>query len=192
METHTQAKDLMNGSDFLTEVRPKPIKRCHHTFTLPSPFFFDQKKKHCFQEFATLITGVEAIPQVFACWTSLITLYNGYFSRLRCGVREKERRRGLKDKLGKAGYLIGLFDCINEVAAAIVAAASSSAAGMSDSVYRVETTPRLAQWRIEALSSFTLPQVRSVQDRPLELVRSLSLFLPVLKDSFNWFRRRYA
>lgn len=36
-----------------------------------------------------------------------------------------------------------------------MAAASPSAAGMSDSVYRVDTTPRLAQWRIESLSSFT-------------------------------------
>ncbi|PKU63988.1 BTB/POZ domain-containing protein At1g55760-like [Dendrobium catenatum] len=37
--------------------------------------------------------------------------------------------------------------------AAIAAAASSS--GMSESVFRVETTPRLAQWRIETLSNFS-------------------------------------
>ncbi|XP_020583923.1 BTB/POZ domain-containing protein At1g55760-like [Phalaenopsis equestris] len=36
--------------------------------------------------------------------------------------------------------------------AAVVATASS---GMSESAFRVETTPRLAQWRIETLSSFS-------------------------------------
>ena len=57
-------------------------------------------------------------------------------------------------KLGKAGELLGILDCFNDIKYAIAAAASSGE-GMSESAYRVETTPRLAQWRIETLSSCT-------------------------------------
>ncbi|RWW30748.1 hypothetical protein GW17_00004664 [Ensete ventricosum] len=56
-------------------------------------------------------------------------------------------------KLGKAGELLGIFDCINEVTAAIAAAASSWEGEMSERAYRVETAPRLAQWRIDNISS---------------------------------------
>lgn len=56
-------------------------------------------------------------------------------------------------KLGKAGELLGIFDCINEVTAAIAAAASSWEGEMSEQAYRVETAPRLAQWRIDNVSS---------------------------------------
>jgi len=57
-------------------------------------------------------------------------------------------------KLGKAGEILALLDCINDVTAAIAVAASFSVSGMSgDSAYRVETTTRLAQWRIDTLSS---------------------------------------
>ncbi|RRT42169.1 hypothetical protein B296_00039327, partial [Ensete ventricosum] len=56
-------------------------------------------------------------------------------------------------KLGKAGELLGIFDCINEVTAAIAAAASSWEGEMSEQAYRVETAPRLAQWRIDNISS---------------------------------------
>ncbi|MQM15467.1 hypothetical protein Taro_048415 [Colocasia esculenta] len=53
--------------------------------------------------------------------------------------------------LGKPGehLLDGILDCIHEVTAALAA----SAGRMSDSAYRVETAPRLAQWRIDSLSS---------------------------------------
>jgi hypothetical protein len=57
-------------------------------------------------------------------------------------------------KLGKAGEILALLDCINDVTAAIAVAASFSVSGMSsDSAYRVDTTPRLAQWRIDTLTS---------------------------------------
>lgn len=46
------------------------------------------------------------------------------------------------------------MDSINEITAAVAAAALSSSE-MSESTYRVDTTPRLAQWRIETLSSYT-------------------------------------
>lgn len=45
--------------------------------------------------------------------------------------------------------LDGIFDCINEITAAL------AFSRMSDSAYRVETTSRLAQWRIENLASCT-------------------------------------
>lgn len=54
--------------------------------------------------------------------------------------------------LGKAGaYLLDgrIFDCIHEITAAL------AFARMSDSAYKVETTSRLAQWRIENLASCT-------------------------------------
>ena len=53
--------------------------------------------------------------------------------------------------LGKSGehILDGIFGCINEITAAL------AFARMSDSAYRVETTSRLAQWRIENLASCT-------------------------------------
>lgn len=54
--------------------------------------------------------------------------------------------------LGKAGaYLLNgrIFDCIHEITAAL------AFARMSDSAYKVETTSRLAQWRIENLASCT-------------------------------------
>lgn len=74
--------------------------------------------------------------------------------------REREReacrclRRGRRERganLGKPGevLLVGIFDCIHEVAAAL------AFARMSDSAYRVETTSRLAQWRIDNLASCT-------------------------------------
>ena len=55
-------------------------------------------------------------------------------------------------KLGKAGeyFLDGrILDCIHEITAAL------AFARMSDSAYKVETTSRLAQWRIENLASCT-------------------------------------
>lgn len=56
-----------------------------------------------------------------------------------------------KANLGKSGelWLEGLFDCIHEITAAL------AFARMSDSAYRVETTSRLAQWRIDNLASCT-------------------------------------
>lgn len=45
--------------------------------------------------------------------------------------------------------LEGIFDCIHEITAAL------AFARMSDSAYRVETTSRLAQWRIDNLASCT-------------------------------------
>lgn len=45
--------------------------------------------------------------------------------------------------------LEGLFDCIHEITAALVFSK------MSDSAYRVDTTSRLAQWRIDNLASCT-------------------------------------
>ncbi|GMH25052.1 hypothetical protein Nepgr_026895 [Nepenthes gracilis] len=53
--------------------------------------------------------------------------------------------------LGKARE--SLFDCIYEITEALALAAS--ARRMSDSAYRVETTSRLAQWKIENLASCT-------------------------------------
>ncbi|GMH05871.1 hypothetical protein Nepgr_007711 [Nepenthes gracilis] len=55
----------------------------------------------------------------------------------------------IEANLGKAGESI--FDCVHEVRAALAFAAG--AWRMSDSAYRVETTARLAQWRIENLAS---------------------------------------
>lgn len=51
--------------------------------------------------------------------------------------------------LGKPGeYLFeGIFDCIHEITTAL------AFARMSDSAYRVDTTSRLAQWRIDNLAS---------------------------------------
>lgn len=51
--------------------------------------------------------------------------------------------------LGKPGeYLFeGIFDCIHELTTAL------AFARMSDSAYRVDTTSRLAQWRIDNLAS---------------------------------------
>lgn len=46
------------------------------------------------------------------------------------------------------------MDCFNDIKSAI-AAAASSCEEMSESAYRVDTTPRLAQWRIDTLSSCT-------------------------------------
>ena len=58
--------------------------------------------------------------------------------------------RGGRVNLGKPGeFLDGLFDCIHEIAAAL------AFFRMSDSAYRVETTSRLAQWRIDNLASCT-------------------------------------
>ena len=58
--------------------------------------------------------------------------------------------RGGRVNLGKPGeFLDGLFDCIHEIAAAL------AFVRMSDSAYRVETTSRLAQWRIDNLASCT-------------------------------------
>ncbi|OMO56262.1 hypothetical protein CCACVL1_26676 [Corchorus capsularis] len=53
--------------------------------------------------------------------------------------------------LGKSGeYLLeGKFDCIHEITSAL------ALSRMSDSAYRVETTARLAQWRIDNLASCT-------------------------------------
>lgn len=45
--------------------------------------------------------------------------------------------------------LEGFFDCIHEITTALVFSR------MSDSAYRVDTTSRLAQWRIENLASCT-------------------------------------
>jgi hypothetical protein len=46
--------------------------------------------------------------------------------------------------------LVGIFDCIHEITAAL------AFARMSDSsAYSVETTSRLAQWRIDNLASCT-------------------------------------
>ena len=42
------------------------------------------------------------------------------------------------------------MDCIHEITTAL-----AFADRMSDSAYRVQTTPRLAQWRIENLASCT-------------------------------------
>lgn len=57
---------------------------------------------------------------------------------------------GFSVNLGKPGELLeGIFDCIYEVRAAL------AFARMSDSAYRVETTSRLAQWRIDNLASCT-------------------------------------
>lgn len=55
--------------------------------------------------------------------------------------------------LGKPGesLLEGIFDCIHEITTAL----AFSADRMSDSAYRVETTSRLAQWRIDNLASCT-------------------------------------
>ncbi|KAG6479114.1 hypothetical protein ZIOFF_062574 [Zingiber officinale] len=50
--------------------------------------------------------------------------------------------------MGKAAELLAIIDCINEVTAAI----SAASARMSN---RVETTPRLAQWRIDSLFPFS-------------------------------------
>ena len=54
--------------------------------------------------------------------------------------------------LGKPGEFLleGILDCIHEITTAL-----AFADRMSDSAYRVETTPRLAQWRIENLASCT-------------------------------------
>jgi hypothetical protein len=54
--------------------------------------------------------------------------------------------------LGKPGEFLldGIFDCIHEITVAL-----SFPNRMSDSLYKVETTPRLAQWRIENLASCT-------------------------------------
>lgn len=54
-------------------------------------------------------------------------------------------------KLGKHGdqLLEGLFDCINEITSIIAFRMTDSSA------YRVETTSRLAQWRIDSLASST-------------------------------------
>lgn len=58
-------------------------------------------------------------------------------------------------KLGKPGEeTLGILDCFNEIKYAI-AAATSLGMGMNDSAYRVDTTPRLAQWKIDTLSSCT-------------------------------------
>ncbi|KAK4750584.1 hypothetical protein SAY87_004066 [Trapa incisa] len=46
--------------------------------------------------------------------------------------------------------LDGIFDCINEITAAL-----TNRMSMSDSAYRVQTTSRVAQWRIDNLASFT-------------------------------------
>lgn len=53
--------------------------------------------------------------------------------------------------LGKAGeyFFDGIFDCIHEIATAL------ALSRMTDSAYRVETTSRLAQWRIDNLASCT-------------------------------------
>ncbi|WOL12336.1 hypothetical protein Cni_G21102 [Canna indica] len=75
------------------------------------------------------------------------------FSLFLCTRGEEEGREA---KLGNAGELLGIFDCINEVTAAIAAAAVSPwEAAMSEQAYRVETAPRLAQWRIDTISSCT-------------------------------------
>ncbi|KAJ8500976.1 hypothetical protein OPV22_011528 [Ensete ventricosum] len=62
---------------------------------------------------------------------------------------------------------MSIFDCIlNEVTAA------AASAGMSHRACRVDTAPRLAQWRIDAFSSCTYRKSDDPfnQDRPLELV----------------------
>lgn len=53
--------------------------------------------------------------------------------------------------LGKPGefFLDGIFDCIHEITWAL------AFSRMSDSAYRVETTSRLAQWRIDNLAACT-------------------------------------
>ncbi|KAI3492917.1 hypothetical protein L1887_42412 [Cichorium endivia] len=52
-------------------------------------------------------------------------------------------------KLGKHGELLldGIFDCFHEIAAAL------AFARLTDSAYRVDTTSRLAQWRIDNFGS---------------------------------------
>lgn len=52
--------------------------------------------------------------------------------------------------LGKSGELLdGLFDCIHEITSAL------AFARMTESAYRVDTQHRLAQWKIDTLSSCT-------------------------------------
>ena len=46
--------------------------------------------------------------------------------------------------------LEGIFDCIHEITVAL-----AFSGRMSDSAYRVETTSRLAQWRIDNPASCT-------------------------------------
>lgn len=57
--------------------------------------------------------------------------------------------------LGKPGDLLvyGILDCIHEITSALAFGGNNR---MSDSsAYRVETTSRLAQWRIDNLASCT-------------------------------------
>lgn len=55
--------------------------------------------------------------------------------------------------LGKPGEILeGIFDCIHEITTAFYIASRMST---SDSAYRVETAPRLAQWKIDSLASCT-------------------------------------
>lgn len=56
------------------------------------------------------------------------------------------------NNLGKPGEFLleGILDCIHEISVAL-----SFPNRMTDSLYKVDTTPRLAQWRIENLASCT-------------------------------------
>lgn len=69
----------------------------------------------------------------------------------------EEEEAGKLGKTGGGGELLeGIFDCIHDITGII----ASSSAGflpwrMKDSAYRVHTTSRLAQWRIDNLSSCT-------------------------------------
>lgn len=59
-------------------------------------------------------------------------------------------------KLGKAGEVAGgIFDCIHDITEAIASSPAIHWIRMKDSAYRVETTSRLAQWRIDNVSSCT-------------------------------------
>ena len=57
-------------------------------------------------------------------------------------------------KLGKAGEVAGgIFDCIHDITEVIASSPAIHWIRMKDSAYRVETTSRLAQWRIDNVSS---------------------------------------
>jgi len=59
-------------------------------------------------------------------------------------------------KLGKAGEVAGgIFDCIHDITEVIASSPAIHWIRMKDSAYRVETTSRLAQWRIDNVSSCT-------------------------------------
>lgn len=58
-------------------------------------------------------------------------------------------------KLGKSGELRGILNCFNEITYAISQASSYLRDEMSEMDYKVETTSRLAQWKVNSLSACT-------------------------------------